>query len=301
MAVRDQGYLQAVEVLPGVLRKLAVDAETELRCEAEEIRLRVGQPVSIVLPCGERRVGNEVVTPGHLEQVLQIASRASVHSVLEQLKEGFLTVSGGHRIGLCGTVMVDGERVKGFRELSSASIRIARQFPGIAHPVMPSLMENGFLQSTLIAAPPGGGKTSFLRDLIRCISEGEGGNPLRVGVTDERGELGAMYRGNPVFDLGPRTDVLYGCPKDQGMMMLLRGMNPQVLAVDEVTAPKDVGAITTAAGCGVVLLASVHANGAEDLKRRPLYRMLLEEHVFTRLVTIQGRGRDRVYTTEVLR
>ena len=124
---------------------------------------------------------------------------------------------------------------------------------------------------------------------------------MRVGVADERGELGAVCRGSPLFDLGPRTDVLYGCPKAQGLMMLLRGMNPQVLAMDEVTAPDDVEALTTAAGCGVALLASIHANGLEDLKLRPVYRVLLEEKIFHRLVTIRGRGWDRVYATEVLR
>lgn len=294
-------FVQGVGALPVSLRNVVLMSGDKVLERGEEIRLRVGQPISVVMPEGELRVGDEVVTPAHLEQVLEIASCASVHSVLEQIREGFLTIPGGHRIGFCGTVVMDGGRVKGLRELSSASVRIARQFSGIARPVVASLLEEGVLKNTLIAAPPGGGKTSLLRDLIRCISSGEGTRPMRVGVADERGELGAMCRGSPLFDLGPRTDVLYGCQKAQGLMMLLRGMNPQVLAMDEVSAPGDVEALTTAAGCGVVLLASIHANGLEDLMRRPVYRALLEEHIFYNLVTIRGRGRDRVYTTEVLR
>ena len=300
MEDRKRAFVQGASVLPVSLRKGILEAE-EVMERGEEIRLRVGRPVCVVLPDGERSVGDEAVTPAHLEQLLEIASCASVHSVLEQLREGFLTVAGGHRIGFCGTAVMDRGEVKGMRELSSACIRIARQFPGIARPVVPSLLEEGALENTLIAAPPGGGKTSLLRDLIRCISSGEGTQPMRVGVVDERGELGAVCRGRTSFDLGPRTDVLYGYPKARGLMMLLRGMNPRVLAMDEVTAPDDVEALITAAGCGVALLASIHANGPEDLKRRPVYRMLLEEHIFHRLVTIQGRGEKRVYTTEVLR
>ena len=291
---------QVLRILPGRLQAPARGLSLEEWGNIEELRLRVGCPMTAVLPEGERSLGGDDVTSRLLEQLVEIASCASVHAVLSQLQEGFLTVEGGHRIGFCGTVVLEGERIRMLRELSSASIRIACQFPGIGREVARALTEEGQLQSALILAPPGGGKTSLLRDLIRTVSDGEVGKPLRVGVVDQRGELGASYRGSAQLDLGRHTDLLSGSPKAQGLMLLLRAMNPQVLAVDEVTAPEDVRALLMAGGCGVSLLATVHAADQTDLRRRKLYRDLLEDGVFRRVVRIQGRGRKRSYHVEVL-
>ncbi|MCI8870270.1 MAG: stage III sporulation protein AB [Lawsonibacter sp.] len=294
------GFLQAAAVLPPELRQRALALGPKERERVEELRLRVGRPLTAVLPEGECALGGGAVCPQDLQRLLELASRASVHAVLPQLREGFVTVTGGHRVGLCGTAAVEDGRILTLRSLSSACVRVARQFPGIARPVAGALLEEGRLQSTLILAPPGAGKTSLLRDLIRTISEGDGVPPLRVGVADQRGELGAAFQGVPQLELGRRTDLLDGCPKAQGLMMLLRSMNPQVLAVDEVTAPEDVRALTDAGGCGAVLLASVHGAGREDLRRRALYRELTETGLFRRLVTIQGTGAGRRYAVEVL-
>ena len=137
----------------------------------------------------------------------------------------------------------------------------------------------------------------MLRDLVRCISDGDGTPPLRVGLADERGEVAALYGGVPQLRVGRRTDVIEGCPKAQGAMLLLRAMNPQVLAMDEITAPEDVGALLTAAGCGAALLATAHGEGAE-LTRRPLYRTMLEERIFQRVVSIQRTEQGRSYTVD---
>ena len=145
------------------------------------------------------------------------------------------------------------------------------------------------------------GKTTLLRDLIRLVSEGEGCAPLRVSLADERGEVAAMYNGRPQLEVGRRTDVVEGCPKAQGLMLLLRGMNPQVLAVDEVTAPEDVQALTAAVGCGATLLATAHGSELADLERRPVYRPLLKEGLFRFLVRIRREDGGRVYTVEELR
>ena len=118
--------------------------------------------------------------------------------------------------------------------------------------------------------------------------------------SSDLGEVAALYRGSPQLQVGRRTDVMGGCPKGEGLMLLLRAMNPQVLAADEITAPSDVAALLAAAGCGVTLLATAHGNGREDLLRRPLYRPLLEEGVFRRLVRIERPGGKRVYTVEEL-
>lgn len=290
-------FEQAAAVLPPELRQQALALPAQERERAEELRLRCGWPMSAVFPEGEVPLGGRKIVTQDLELLLEIASRASVHAVLSQLREGYLTIEGGHRLGLCGTAVLENGQMRNLRSLSSVSIRIARQHPGAALPLLSGLMEGGRLCSTLIAAPPGMGKTTLLRDLVRCISDGDGTPPLRVGLADERGEVAALYGGVPQLCVGRRTDVIEGCPKAQGAMLLLRAMNPQVLAMDEITAPEDVGALLTAAGCGAVLLATAHGEG-DELTRRPLYRTMLEERIFQRVVSIQRTEQGRSYTVD---
>ncbi len=294
-------FVQAVQALPLRLRQEALSLPEGDRARAEELRLRAGWPMTAVLPEGERPLGGPPGEGRELEQLVEIASRASLHTVLDQVRRGYLTFEGGHRIGLCGTAALREGEIHALRAISSANLRIARQVKGAAAPVLDGLCPGGRLADTLILAPPGLGKTTLLRDLIRSVSEGEGCTPLRVSLADERGEVAAMYNGRPQLEVGRRTDVAEGCPKAQGLMLLLRAMNPQVLAVDEITAPEDVGALITAAGCGVTLLATAHGEGRAGLERRPLYRPLLDEGLFRFLVRIRREGERRIYTIEELR
>ncbi len=294
-------FVQAVQALPLRLRQEALSLTEGDRGRAEELRLRAGWPMTALIGGEERPLGGPPVEPRELEQLVEIASRASLHTVLDQVRRGYLTVEGGHRIGLCGTAALREGEIHSIRTISSANLRVARQVRGAAAPVLDGLCPGGRLSDTLILAPPGLGKTTLLRDLIRSVSEGEGCSPLRVALADERGEVAALYNGVPQLEVGRRTDVAEGCPKAQGLMLLLRAMNPQVLAVDEITAPEDVRALTTAAGCGVTLLATAHGEGRADLERRPLYRPLLEEGLFRFLVRIRREGERRVYAIEELR
>lgn len=294
-------YVQAVQALPPRLREEALSLPEGERDRVEELRLRVGWPMTALLEGGERPLGGGPVEAEELERLVEIASRASLHAVLDQVRRGYLTTEGGHRIGLCGTAVLREGEIHSLRALSSANLRIARQVKGAALPVLDRLCPDGRLGDTLILAPPGLGKTTLLRDLIRLVSEGEGCAPLRVSLADERGEVAAMYNGVPQLEVGRRTDVAEGCPKAQGLMLLLRAMNPQVLAVDEITAPEDVRALVMAAGCGVTLLATAHGRGREDLERRALYRPLLAEGLFRFLVDIRRSGEERIYTVEELR
>ncbi len=293
-------YEQAAAALPQRLRWEALSLPPQDRKRAEELRLRVGQAMTVVRPEGERSLGGPPVEERELERLLEIASRASVHSVLDQLCRGYLTVEGGHRIGLCGTAVCERGEVRGLRGFSSADLRIARQVKGASEPVWDRICPGGRFSSALILAPPGLGKTTLLRDVVRRLSAGEGCVPRRVSLADERGEVAALSGGRPQLDVGPRTDVVESCPKAQGLMLLLRAMNPQVLAVDEITAPADVEALREAAGCGVELLATAHAGRREDLERRPVYRALMEERIFRRLALIRREGGKRVYTVEEL-
>lgn len=283
---------RAAQVLPTGLRTAALALPEEVRARAEELRLRLGQPMTVLADGTERAVpGPPPVDRDALDAVLEIATRASAHTALERVRRGFVTLRGGHRIGLCGTAAVEGGQIRSLRCLSSLNLRVARSVPGAAEPVLPRLRRDSGVYGTLILAPPGAGKTTLLRDLIRGLSDGVDGPPLRVGVADERGELAALWEGRPELDVGAHTDVMDGCPKALGLELLLRGMDPQVLAADELTSLDDAGAAELAAGCGVPLLATAHGSGPDDLRRRPLYRRLLALGVFQKLVTIR-RGLD---------
>ena len=295
----NQPWEEASAVLPTCLRQ-GLEPLADRLPLAEEYRLRRGQPLSVLLPTGEVAAEGPVLTEVHLRQVLEQASQHSAHTVLDRVQRGFVTLRGGHRIGLCGTAVRRDGQIITLQYLSSLSIRIARQVTGQAPKVLPSITESGIPHSTLILAPPGAGKTTLLRDLIRGISSGETGIPLRVGVADERGELAALWQGEPQMDIGPHTDVMDGCSKAEGISILLRGMNPQVVAVDEITERQDAEALLEAAGCGVALLATAHGSSGEDLRRRPVYRMLLEAGVFRRLIVIRCQGGRRFFRTEGL-
>ncbi len=287
---------QAAEVLPAALRRRVLALPAAERARIEELRLRGGRPMFLLGPEGETPLPGTEITAQTLETVLEMASRSSVHTVLDQVRNGFVTIPGGHRLGLCGTAVMDGKTLVNLRGISSLCLRVARQFPGLASEVLPKLWQDGRLESTLILSPPGAGKTTLLRDLIRCLASGLGCPPLRVGLADERGEVAAMAGGVPMLDVGQRCDVMDGCPKAVGMAALLRGMDPQVLAVDEITAPEDVQAMLQAAGCGVRLLATAHGETLADLDRRPLYRSLMADGLFDRLVLIQQTDAGRRYT-----
>ena len=293
-------YQDAAAVLPVRLRKLALALPEEQQAEAEEFRLRAGRPMTVLLPGGEVPL-DAFVEPEELETLCDLATEFSRYAAAETLREGYLSVRGGFRVGLCGTaVMKDGANTN-LKNFSSAVVRIAREKKGIADELAPKLFPDGEFASTLILSPPGGGKTTLLRDLVRRLSEGvEGCGPRRVSLIDERGEVAVMYRGEPQMDVGPHTDVLDACPKALGIPIVLRAMNPQIIAVDEITVREDLKAAAMAAGCGVRLLATIHAAGVEELARKPLYRQLLEDRVFRLAVRIVRTEAGRAYEVEEL-
>lgn len=293
-------YEDAAAVLPLRLRKAAMALPEEQRAVAEEFRLRAGQPLSVLLPGGEVSLGT-VVKPEELEALCDLATEFSRYAAMESLREGFLSVRGGFRVGLCGTAVVKDGVNTNLKSFSSAAIRIAREHKGIAASLAAELFENGVFVSTLILSPPGGGKTTLLRDLVRCLSAGGAAfPPQRMSLIDERSEVAVCCRGQPQMDVGPYTDVLDACPKALGIPMVLRAMNPQIIAVDEITVQEDLKAITMAAGCGVGLLATIHGKDVGELREKPLYRRLLEERVFRRAVRIVCADGGRAYEVEEL-
>ena len=285
------GFELAQRLLPPALRQATAALPPGVRGRAEELRLRMGRPASLRLPEGERSLDVQV-TAGLLSAVLENATCASLHAVEDELCRGFVSAPGGVRVGVCGTAVTEpGRGVRTLRDVSSLCIRIPRQISGAGASVIPALRDS----SVLILSPPGGGKTTFLRELVRTVSDAG----VRVSLADERGELAGMYGGVPGFDLGRCTDVLTAAPKAEAAMALLRSMAPEVVAMDEISAPEDAAAIETLLGCGVRIFATAHAIAGEDLLRRPVYARLTERGAFQNLVRISG-GQPRRYTVEAL-
>lgn len=260
----------------------ALPPQTQNRLE--ELRMRLGFEPTIVIDGVEAPLSlQRPLTVGRreLDFLLNAASGYSAYAADDTLRHGFLPLPGGHRLGLCGTAVLQKGEVSTIHTISSANLRIARAWFGTADALFQSLLEEP--ESTLIVGPPGSGKTTVLRDLARQLSDK--GN-MRVGVADSRGELAACHDGAPQLYVGRRTDVVSLMPKDWAVELLVRVMNPHWVALDEITAAEDVEAVVRASYCGVRLLATAHAFSPEDLRRRPVYRALLDAGVFQRLAVL---------------
>ena len=283
-----------------VLGRLSVDFD-----RLEEIRLRVGQPFMVVCGGNKNFVSEEgefcpageahQVTLAEIAETMDYISSYSRYAFEEKIRQGFLTIQGGHRVGLCGRTVMEEGRVRTISPITFLNIRIAREIPGCSGRVVPFLWERGQLCDTLILSPPGLGKTTLLRDIIRALSDGTKEQACMVGVVDERSELAACCQGVPQNDLGSRTDVLDGCPKAEGMMMLVRTMAPQVIAVDEVGSEEDCRAMEYVMNCGCRLLATAHASSLEELGLRPVFGRWLSERRFGRYVLIEREREDIFY------
>ena len=261
-----------------------------VRCEQlQEIRMRIGQPI-ILMEQGKEQISTTIVTERLMKEALDYISNYSLYAYENELKQGFITIEGGHRVGVAGCTVLENGHVKNLKYVTFLNIRISHEILKCADKLFPYITKENELYHTLIISPPRCGKTTLLRDLIRQISDGNSFVTGRaVGVVDERSELAGCYKGVPQHHMGIRTDILDNCPKAEGMLMLIRSMSPQVIAVDEIGAMEEVQAIQYAMNCGCKMLATVHGKSMEEIQRKPLFYELLKRQCFERFIVLQNR------------
>ncbi len=286
---------ELMEILPKRFRVRAEGVTWDMD-KLQELRLRIGQPVELI---GEtRRIWRDaIVTRSDLKEMLEYISGYSLYAFDEEIAQGFLTIPGGHRIGVAGQIVVENGKVKNMRNISFMNLRLSHEVIGCGKKVIPYIRTERGILNTLIISPPRCGKTTLLRDLVRIIS----GNPedkegKSVVVVDERSEIAGCYRGMPQNDLGCRTDVLDGCPKAVGMMMAVRSLSPEVVVVDEIGDEKDVQALRYAMNCGSALLATIHGSNLQEIREKPSVGQMVGGKLFQRYITLKyGNGPGQIW------
>lgn len=294
-------------ILPSLsfnIRRAMQGVQKEILNGMEEIRIREDRPLMITSKNRDYMIGSDGSFVSHLEDayviskedtsnILQLISDYSIYAIEEELRNGFITLKGGHRVGFTGKTVLENGKIKTLKYISGFNFRISRELKGVGDPVIPFIKTSrGEIYHTLIISPPQCGKTTLLRDMIRQISNGDirwGLTGHKVGIVDERSELAGCYRGVPQNDIGIRSDVLDACPKAQGMIMLIRSMSPHIIATDEIGSKEDMLAIEEALHAGIKILTTVHGSSTEEIARKPYLKDLINNKIFERIIILSNR------------
>lgn len=280
-----------------ILKVLPLKISSEIRGyfqsdKIQEIRIKVGKPIILNSFKGERML-KYTVTAEDIKQILVKISNYSLYAYEEEIKQGYITIKGGHRIGIAGECVIVGGIIRTIKNISSLNIRICREVIGSSNEVMKYIVENNRVYNTLIVSPPKCGKTTILRDIARNVSYGMNIINLsgkKVSIIDERSEIAACFNGVPQMDVGVRTDVLDNCLKREGMLMAIRSLSPEVLICDEIGTKGDIEALLMAFNSGVNVVVTLHGFSIDDIYKRKVFKELLDNSILDRIVILSNKN-----------
>ena len=263
-----------------------------LNCNNSITEIRIRSKNKIIVVCGKNEfVLDLVASPKIILDILLNVSKMSIYAIQTDLNNGFVVIRGGHRIGVCGEVVYENGKIKNIKNICSLNIRVAHQIFGCADTVMPQIIVNGIFQNTLIVSPPGCGKTTLLRDIVRLLSNGIktlGFSGKNVSLIDERGEIASCYEGVPTLDIGIRTDVMSNIDKSTGMSMVIRSMAPDIIATDEIGSSDDVLSIKAAILSGVKVIFTMHGDSLKSILENPNIKELLDMNIFSKIILLSS-------------
>lgn len=278
-----------IEILPEDIRKffsgnLKIESVEEIRIKCNRKLIYVRNNLECICPY--------ICSKKDIDFILKRISNYSMYAFEEEIRQGYITVCGGHRIGICGVCVMENNKIKTIKHVASINIRISKEIKGCSDKVMPFICHEDSIYNTIIISPPRCGKTTLLRDICRNISNGMKNTNFTgksVSIIDERSEIAACYKGVPQMEVGIRTDIMDNCPKSQGIMMCIRSMSPEVVICDEIGTVEDVKSILMALNSGVSIITTIHGNSMEDLYQRYVFKELLENKVFKRAIILDNK------------
>lgn len=272
-----------------IVREITLDKDFKV---IDEIRLGVGKPI-IVIKNNKEYIKNYRVTIDDMRNIIQRISNYSIYAFEEEIRQGYITIEGGHRIGISGQCVIENGTIKTIKHIGSINIRVAKEIIGCSNKIMREIIKAERVNNTIIISPPKCGKTTLLRDITRNLSNGY--TPMsflgkRTVVIDERSEIASSFKGVPQMNVGIRTDVYDNCIKSQGIIMAIRTMAPDVIVCDEIGTDKDIEALVMAYNSGVSLIATIHGNDIDDIYKRPVFKDILENKMIDKIIVLSNRN-----------
>lgn len=280
----------------------------KLNCSKSITEIRLRSKNKAIIICGKDEITiNCIITPKVILEILLNVSKNSIYAIQNDINNGFVVIKGGHRIGISGEVVYVEDKIKNIKNICSLNIRVSRQIYGCADSILPQIIfQNEFL-NTLIVSPPGCGKTTLIRDIVRQISNGIPSLNFRgknVALIDERGEIASVYEGVASLDVGVRTDIMSNVNKATGMKMMIRSMAPDIIATDEIGKKEDIVAIKEAILSGVKVIFTMHGDSIKSILKNENIKELLDLNIFSRIILLSS-GKipgivEKVYDTQKL-